>query len=56
MMQVGLLQSCIITASPKAIREWQDEKRAELPGAVFVVQAFGNAQAAELFAKSWLGP
>ncbi|HWB13791.1 MAG TPA: hypothetical protein VG826_31485 [Pirellulales bacterium] len=55
MMQGGLLRGYIITTSPKTVRDWQQEQGAKQPGAVFVVQAFANLRAVELFATSWLG-
>lgn len=55
MMQGGGLRGYIITTSPKAAKDWQHDQTAKQPGSLFVVQAFANARAAELFAKSWLG-
>lgn len=55
MMHGGGLRGYIITTSPKAVREWQTEQTANLPGSQFIVQAFPNARTAELFAKGWLG-
>lgn len=55
MMQSGILRGYIITTSPKAAKDWQQEQLGKQPASVFVVQAFANARAAELFAKSWLG-
>jgi hypothetical protein len=50
----------IITTSPKAIKEWQQEQLNDLPpaaqaGARFTVQAFPNKNAATSFAKGWAG-
>ncbi|HEX7378548.1 MAG TPA: DUF1570 domain-containing protein [Pirellulales bacterium] len=55
MMQAGILRGYMITTSPKSVKDWQREQTAQQPGSVFVVQAYPSAQAAELFAKSWLG-
>ncbi|HVX14709.1 MAG TPA: DUF1570 domain-containing protein [Pirellulales bacterium] len=55
MAQMGALRSYMITTSPRAVRDWQQEQGERQPGTQFVIQAFGNARAAELFAKSWLG-
>ncbi|HET6879976.1 MAG TPA: DUF1570 domain-containing protein [Pirellulales bacterium] len=55
MMQGGGLRGYIITTSPKAAKDWQQDQSSKQPASIFVVQAFANARAAELFAKSWLG-
>ena len=55
MVQGGGLRGYIITTSPRAARDWQQEQGERQPGAQFIIQAFANARAAEMFAKSWLG-
>lgn len=54
MMRSGARRGYALTTSPKAIVEWQEEQSAKSPGAIFVVQAFPDADMAKVFAKGWL--
>lgn len=54
MMEAGARRGYALTTSPKAIVQWQEEQLAKMPTAVFVIQAFPNADTAKLFAKGWL--
>lgn len=54
MMEAGARRGYALTTSPTAIVQWQDEQSAKAPGAIFLIQAFPNADTAKIFAKSWL--
>jgi len=51
-MRDGARRLYMITTSPKAIVDWQNEQLAQRPATTFIVQAFPNRSTAKLFAKS----
>ncbi|HWB07839.1 MAG TPA: DUF1570 domain-containing protein [Pirellulales bacterium] len=55
LMRGGSRRGYMITTSPKAVVEWQQEQLAQRPTTEFLIQAFPNFAAAKIFAKSLLG-